>query len=49
MRRALVSKRLDLAIAPRITSSGELLNLVIDDPWFAWLHARMRKVLANVG
>jgi hypothetical protein len=23
----------------RITSSGELLNLVINDPWFAWLHA----------
>src|SRR5260370_42700631 len=22
----------------RISSSGELLNLVIYDPWFAWLH-----------
>jgi hypothetical protein len=22
----------------RITSSGQLLNLVINDPWFAWLH-----------
>jgi hypothetical protein len=22
----------------RISSSGELLNLVINDPWFAWLH-----------
>jgi catechol 2,3-dioxygenase len=23
----------------RITSTGHLLQLVIDDPWFAWLHA----------
>src|SRR5437588_53433 len=22
----------------RISSSGELLNLVLYDPWFAWLH-----------
>ena len=22
----------------RISSTGEYLNLVLDDPWFAWLH-----------
>jgi hypothetical protein len=22
----------------RITSTGQYLNLVLDDPWFAWLH-----------
>jgi hypothetical protein len=37
----------------RITSSGQLLNLVLHDPWFAWLHelseliVRIDEVLAN--